>query len=203
MATVSAELLPHLAHEAETPGLDEYDLGLRAWIDRMRGPHETDAAFLVRRCSSSASTPRCGDTLRLAGSAPHPAPGAGTPERTTARFPVRAVRYQRAALRRERPKLAVETRRKPRAFARWRRRRTAARRPGARRDGDARARPRRVRERRSARCALGRVRRRPRVRLHRRRAGAAPAARVGVRVPDAQERRADRLRAGECALRIV
>ncbi len=38
-------LLGLLAHYAETPGLDEVDLGTRAWLQRLAGPH--GAAFLV------------------------------------------------------------------------------------------------------------------------------------------------------------
>src|SRR5688572_7249076 len=41
--------LPLLAHPAEAPALDEYDLTPRGWIRHMKGPRETDAAFLVRR----------------------------------------------------------------------------------------------------------------------------------------------------------
>jgi len=41
--------LPLLALYAETPGLDEYDLPVREWIDRMKGPQESDAAWLARR----------------------------------------------------------------------------------------------------------------------------------------------------------
>ena len=42
------ELITHFALWAETPGLDESTEGAREWIERMRGPDETDAAFLVR-----------------------------------------------------------------------------------------------------------------------------------------------------------
>ncbi len=31
------------------PALDELDLGARGWVNRLKGPRETDAAFLVRR----------------------------------------------------------------------------------------------------------------------------------------------------------
>ena len=41
--------LPIFATFAETIGLDELDLELRDWIDRMRGG-ETDATWLIRRC---------------------------------------------------------------------------------------------------------------------------------------------------------
>lgn len=41
--------LPLVSLWAETPALDELDLGTRAWVERLKGPRETDAAFLVRR----------------------------------------------------------------------------------------------------------------------------------------------------------
>src|SRR5262249_45976732 len=45
-------LLPLLAHPAELPGIDEYDLGLRRWVARMKGPRQTDATFLLRRLAA-------------------------------------------------------------------------------------------------------------------------------------------------------
>jgi hypothetical protein len=45
-------LLPLLSLWAETPALDELALGTRAWVKRLKGPGETDAAFLVRRLSA-------------------------------------------------------------------------------------------------------------------------------------------------------
>ena len=42
-------LLPLVSLWAETPALDELDLGTRGWVKRLKGPAETDAAFLVRR----------------------------------------------------------------------------------------------------------------------------------------------------------
>ena len=40
--------LPLLAHEAEIPGLDEYDYGLRGWLARLKAPGEADGAFMAR-----------------------------------------------------------------------------------------------------------------------------------------------------------
>jgi hypothetical protein len=45
-------LLPLVTLWAETPALDELDLGTRAWVNRLKGPEETDAAFLVRRLAT-------------------------------------------------------------------------------------------------------------------------------------------------------
>jgi hypothetical protein len=111
-----AELLPHLAHDAEAPGLDEYDLGTRGWVQRMKGPDETDAAFLARRFQQLRLDPALLETLYDSLDPPlvlHPGPG--TPQRSTARAPVTALRFQRRPLRRERPDLASEARHPPRA----------------------------------------------------------------------------------------
>ena len=43
------EMLHLLALYTETPGLDEIGGSLAEWIDRLKGPAETDAEFLVRR----------------------------------------------------------------------------------------------------------------------------------------------------------
>ena len=41
-----------LALYSETPGLDEFGFPLREWIARMKGPDETDAAFVVNRIAA-------------------------------------------------------------------------------------------------------------------------------------------------------
>ena len=45
-------VFPLISLFSETPGLDELDLGVRGWVKRLKGPHETDAAFLVRRLAT-------------------------------------------------------------------------------------------------------------------------------------------------------
>ena len=77
------------------------------------------------------------------------------------------------------------------------RRSGSADRTGARRHGDAPARSRRLRVGRPARRAARRLRRRPAVRRDRERAVAPVPAREHVRTAHVEERRADRLRAGE------
>jgi hypothetical protein len=42
-------LLPLLVTFAESPGIEEYDYGLRGWVERLKAPGESDAVFLVRR----------------------------------------------------------------------------------------------------------------------------------------------------------
>src|SRR5205814_236901 len=55
-------LLPLLAHPAEAPGLDEYDLGLRGWLARMAG-RSSDAAFLTRAVGTLPASPVLRDAL--------------------------------------------------------------------------------------------------------------------------------------------
>ena len=45
-------VFPLISLFSETPGLDELDLGVRGWVKRLKGPHETDAVFLVRRLAA-------------------------------------------------------------------------------------------------------------------------------------------------------
>ena len=94
-------------HDAETPGLDEYDYGLTGWLARLKGRHEADGTFVVRslseRLGDDAVFERVHDGLglayRLRGDAT-------TPSRTLARWPVRRVSYQQDAFG-SRPDLAL------------------------------------------------------------------------------------------------
>ena len=105
--------LPQLAHDAEVPGLDEYDYGLRGWLARLKPAGEADGAFVARQLSArladDAVFERVHDGLglpyRLRGdggtpSGLKPARGAAaqsegpTPSRTLARWPVRAIQFQ-------------------------------------------------------------------------------------------------------------
>ena len=105
--------LEYFAHYAETPALDVLPLSLREWIRRMKGDHETDAAFLVRRYAALRAAPRIRQqvyeeldlTLRLD-------PGSGTPSRTLAAAR-RPVRFQRRPLDSSRPDLRADLARAP------------------------------------------------------------------------------------------
>lgn len=87
--------LPLLAHDAEVPGLDEYDYGLDGWLARLRGPREATGAFVVRslsrRLADDAVFERVHDGLGLEYVL---RAGAATPSRTHTRWPVRSVRFQ-------------------------------------------------------------------------------------------------------------
>jgi hypothetical protein len=109
--------LPLFAHPAETPALDEYDLGPRQWIARLKGRGETDAAFLIRRFAELAVGPEVHEAvyddldppLRLV-------PGAGTPSRTRARWPRSRVTWQRSPLSRARPRVPEDVLEPPRSI---------------------------------------------------------------------------------------
>jgi len=110
-------VLPALALWAETPALDEWDLGTRAWIERLKGPNETDGTFLVRRFAGAFGPlaelrekvwDRIEPPLLLE-------PGPGGPSRTRAFHPRAPRALQRGALRRGRPDLAAALAQPPRA----------------------------------------------------------------------------------------
>ena len=99
---------------AETPALDEVKLSPRRWVERMKRPDETDAAFLVHAFDALAGPPvqrRCAlDVVdlpfRIRG-------GAGGPSRTLAHSGRADVRFQTAPLDRSRPDLARAVRERP------------------------------------------------------------------------------------------
>jgi hypothetical protein len=107
-------LLPLLVSAAESPGLDEYDYGLRGWLRRLKGPRETDAAFLVRRLARRVPDEALHEKLSDAIDAPlRLAPGPGTPSRTHAFTPFAPRAFVRRKLAGGRPDLARAIRRAP------------------------------------------------------------------------------------------
>lgn len=105
-------LLSLFALHAESPGLDEYAYTTRQWIDRLKGPRETDAAFFIRRFTAlrmdeptrAVFYDDLDPPLRLA-------PGPDTPTRTRARYAPAPVVFQTRPLVTGRPQLAGEFRR--------------------------------------------------------------------------------------------
>jgi len=108
------DLLPLLAHPSEQPGLDEFEFEVRDWVARLKGPRETDAAFLLRRFAAlrmddfarEAVYDKLDPPLVLE-------PGPGTPERTHARVEARSPVFQARPLARTRPAVRDELARPP------------------------------------------------------------------------------------------
>jgi hypothetical protein len=106
--------LPLLSLYSETPGLDEFALGVDDWIARMKGPRESDAAYLIRRFDALRVDPFVREKLYDEIDLPiRLLPGPETPSRTLARYAPAPVVFQAAPLVRSRPDLLQEARRPP------------------------------------------------------------------------------------------
>lgn len=105
-----------LASYSETPGLDEWDMPLRQWVARLKGPDESDAEFLVRRLSRLGPDPMARDTLyeELGLELVLPA-GEDTPCRTRELAPNVAPVFRTRALDRGRPDIRAALRAQPRS----------------------------------------------------------------------------------------
>ncbi|UCE17599.1 MAG: hypothetical protein JSV84_12015 [Gemmatimonadota bacterium] len=108
------DMLVMLLPYSEYPSLDSLSFSPREWLDRLKGPGETDAAFLIRRFAalraSSFSREKLYEDLDIL---MRLAPGPGTPTRTGAKLPGMPVIYQSKPLSRTRPNLRQEIRRPP------------------------------------------------------------------------------------------
>jgi hypothetical protein len=100
---------------SETPALDQVDFSLREWVERLKGPDETDAAFLIQRFAALEVAEPLRERIYEQLDIPLTlTPGAGTPSRTLAKYRTKApTAFQTRPLRRERPDLKQETRRRP------------------------------------------------------------------------------------------
>jgi hypothetical protein len=110
------ERLHLLVPYPETPGLDEYDFPLREWLDRMKGPAETDAAFLVHRVKVLRMSEVTREIFYQELGVPmRVKPGADTPARTRARYDPSPIIYRQTPPTRRRPVLPAEIHRPPRS----------------------------------------------------------------------------------------
>ena len=108
------ELIHHFALWAETPGLDESDDGAREWIERMRGPGETDAAFLVRSFAGlDAGEPFANYVYEQLDPPLYLVAGPDTPSRTQSKYATSRVTFQTEPLRATRPELSAAIRKPP------------------------------------------------------------------------------------------
>ena len=113
-------LLPLMAHSAEAPGLDEYDLGLKGWIERMKARGESDASFLIQAAAALPAAWPLRDVLHDSIDAPMTLRwGPSGPSRTAVLAPPlkgrgrRTLHPQRDPLSRARPDLMSEAYRPP------------------------------------------------------------------------------------------
>ena len=110
-------MLELLVRWSETPALDEGDRSVRAWIETLKGPRETDGAFLVRRMESLRADPSLRQRVFEELDVPFVLTGGpGSPSRTLARHARSPAVLPRRALRRERPDLRRELRIPPRSI---------------------------------------------------------------------------------------
>jgi hypothetical protein len=113
------DLLSVLVTYSETPALDLEDYPTATWVARLKGPDETDAAFLVRRFERLAAIGFLKEAV-YDGLDPFfkISPGPGTPSRTKAKAPLRRVHFQTKDLDRQRPDLKTAIAESPRAVRR-------------------------------------------------------------------------------------
>ena len=110
------ELLHLMLPYSETPALDEFAFPLRTWLTRLKGPSETDAAFLIRRFEALHHSSFGRETLYERIGIPLVlAPGPGTPSRTRAKYPSGPPVFQSRPLDRSRPSLVAAIRKPPQA----------------------------------------------------------------------------------------
>ncbi len=108
------DLLPLLSLYAESPGLDEVDLGPKGWVDRLGGSRETDAVYLLRRVAALPLDGFWKEYLYESFAPPlRLSPGPDAPSRTRARLPGFPVVFQRRPLNRARPDVRRESDRPP------------------------------------------------------------------------------------------
>lgn len=102
-------VFPLVSLWAEAPALDELDLGARGWVKRLKGSHETDGAFLVRRLAKLGRDRFENEWAYEGLELPLLlAPGPGGPSRTRAAAEVPAVSFQTAPLDGSRPDVRRE-----------------------------------------------------------------------------------------------
>jgi hypothetical protein len=110
-------MLELLVRWSETPALDEDERSVRAWIEFLKGPRETDATFLVRRLAALRADPFLRQRVVEEIDVPFVLdPGPGSPSRTLARHARSPAVFQRRARGRARPQHARAGRIAPRAI---------------------------------------------------------------------------------------
>lgn len=98
------QALPQLALYCETPGLDECAFPLREWIERLKAPQETDAAFILRRLAQVRMEPAARESMLEDFMMPLKlSAGPDTPARTREVYADAAIAFQSRPLERTYP----------------------------------------------------------------------------------------------------
>jgi len=101
---------------AEGSAMEEWSFPIRTWCEQLKGPNETDAAFLARRFDALPVDPFLREWIYQEMQIPLClAPGPETPARGRAKLDLAPVRFQAAALDRERPQIERAVREEPHA----------------------------------------------------------------------------------------
>ncbi len=103
-----------LASYSETPALDMLALDVRDWVEQLKSPQDTDAAFVIRRLRQLVSDEFLHQCFYEELNVPLVlSPGSDTPSRTRTRYERAPVVFQTVPLVRGRPALAEERQRPP------------------------------------------------------------------------------------------
>ncbi len=106
--------LPWLTSYCEMMGLDEYAFETREWIDRLKGPRQTDATFLLARLERMRMSPQTREVVVEDLDTPFCLwPGPDTPARTREKYERAAITYQTTPLASSRPSLDEIAEQKP------------------------------------------------------------------------------------------
>jgi hypothetical protein len=109
-------LLPLLVSYAEVQDLEMLGLDPRAWLERVKRPGQTDAAFVIERFAAIDTTPAMREaSFELFGASLRLDHAPGTPSRTHARIRARRPVFQTSTPPRARPDLRAAVRQPPRS----------------------------------------------------------------------------------------
>ncbi len=116
-SAVSAEHLLDLAvSQAQVIDISSLDVSTREWLERIKGPAQTDATFVIRRFEALALDDLTRQTIYETVDVPmRLSAGPDTPSRTRAKVQLHAPVFQRAALSSRRPELSTALRIPPRS----------------------------------------------------------------------------------------
>jgi hypothetical protein len=109
------EVLPVLVPFDEAAAFHDFDFTPRDWIEKLKGPDDTDAVFLIRRLRAIYKRDFERESLHDHLNIPYRLePGPDTPSRSRSEYAVRSIAFQTGPLRTARPDLRQVFKQKPR-----------------------------------------------------------------------------------------